>query len=422
VKVGQALRLLPDIDLAPPLQAALIASARTDADTWSGAAAYATLGTRDVSAGDVRETMARTLEIANRHLGEVWENYATAMERLDRNDGAGAVANLLHNGEMEQEIGRLAQAHGWYQVARSVAEELTDRHPEVETLLASGQLAVVLGFYENAARVFQRCLALAEAEADQLAAARAAKGLGDVAMRKGGWTGALAWYGRALKLIGAGDRDLTAEVHHARGELARRMGDLDAARHALTEARELSEELGDPRQIARVLATIGLVEGQGGNLPKAAASLLEALAWARRGTPDPSLEGFIRLQIARLHIEQRRFLEADEELRRVEGIAIATNQLRRLAHVYSLFGTTRGLQGDETGFVFFEQALQLASMLSQWPIVEARVRRDYAAFRQHLGAPQEARAHLQRAHEIFTQVGATADADRARAELAWLPS
>lgn len=421
MKVEQALRLLPDIDMAPPLQSALIASARADGDAWSGAAEYTTLGKRDVSASDVRAAMQQNLQEANRHFGDVWERYATALELLEKNDGAGAVNELLQNGESEQQFGRLAQASEWYHKARLLAEELPERQPEVDALIASGQLAVMLGYYDKAARAFQRGLALADAEDDTMAAARAAKGMGDVALRQAAWSGAQVWFARALKLVETtGDRELGAELHHSRGELARRMGDVEAARAALNIARDTFEHLGDARNMARVLTTQGLVEAQAADQARASACFLEALAWARRGPTDNSLQGFIRIQMAKLYLGQQRFLEAEEELRRVESMAISANHLRRLAHVYCLFGLSRGRQGDDTGFVFFEQALQLAHMLPQWPIVEARVRRDYASFRQQLGATAEAKAHLERALEIFVKLGATADANAVKAELAWL--
>lgn len=420
MKVEQALRLLPDIDLATQLQSVLIASARAEGNDWSGAAEYTTLGKRDVSASDVRAAMAQTLEATNRHFTDIAERWASAVEMMDQNDGSGAVTKLLENGESEQGFGRYTQASGWYNVARTVAEELSERQPEVDALIASGQLSIMLGYYDNAARAFQRGLALAESEEDQAASAQAAKGLGDVALRQASWNGANVWFTRALKLAeSTGDRDLAAEIHHSKGELARRKGDLPAAREELVIARDAFETLGEARNIARVLTTIGLVETQAGDQQKAAAAFLEALAWARRGATDDSLQGFIRLQIAKLYIAQQRFLEAEEELRRVESVAIRSYHLRRLAHVYSLFGISRGKQGDENGFIFFENALDVARRLPQWPIVEARVRRDYAAFRQQLGSPVEARAHLERALEIFTQVGATADANGVKAELAW---
>jgi tetratricopeptide (TPR) repeat protein len=421
VKVEQALRLLPDVDLASPLHSVLIASARPEGNDWSGSSEYATLGKRDVSASDVRAAMAQSLESANRHYGDLYERLATAMELLEKNDGPGAVTKFLENGESEQGFGRLEQADGWYHVARTVAEELDERQPEVDALIASGQLAVMAGYYEKAARAFQRGLALADAEEDRGASAQAAKGLGDVALRQASWNGAQVWFTRALKLAEMmADRDLTAEIHHSKGELARRMDDLPAARDELVIARDSFETLGEARNMARVLTTMGLVETQAGDQPKATAAFLEALAWARRApTTNQSLQAFIRLQIAKLYLGQQRYLEADEELRRVERIALDARHWSRLAHVYSLLGSSKGRQGDENGFIFFEEALKLARMLPQWPIVEARVRRDYAAFKQQLGSPVEARAHLERALEIFTQVGATADANGVKAELAW---
>jgi len=57
-----------------------------------------------------------------------------------------------------------------------------------------------------------------------------------------------------------------------------------------------------------------------------------------------------------------RLLEAEEEMRRAEQLAITSSQTRGLVRIYTLLGTLRGRQGDETGFVFFEQAIALFSL------------------------------------------------------------
>jgi tetratricopeptide (TPR) repeat protein len=410
--------MLPEIEGLAPLRALLLSSARTPDDDWGSGAPYRTIGRREAAPEVMRQTVADASASVQAHLGDLSERYIRALEHVDNQDTGAAVAALLENGRREQEAGRLVQARAWFQSARALAEGLKDRKPEVEAQLALGELALFLGFYEDAAREFQRALVLAEFEFDQASAIRAAKGLGDVAVERAAWTGAQAWYARALRLADATPHERwVAQLHHATAELSRRMGDLNAASVSVRVARERFEALGDGHEMARVLTTQALIEGQQGLAARASAALIEALAWVRSGTPDPGLEVFIRLHIARVHVDQRRYLEAEEELRRAEDLAIGANLLRRLAEIYSLLGAARGEQGDETAFVFFEQALEIARMLDRWPIAEAQVRYAYGRFRERLGSADEALAHFERAREIFESVGASAELERVRFDL-----
>jgi len=77
----------------------------------------------------------------------------------------------------------------------------------------------------------------------------------------------------------------------------------------------------------------------------------------------------------------------------------------------------RGRQLDETGFVFFEQAIELSRMLERSPAAVAQVYLEYGLFRERLGQRDEARAYLERAREIFGAVGDALDRDRVDAEL-----
>jgi tetratricopeptide (TPR) repeat protein len=418
VKVELALRILPEIEGLAPLRALLLSSARAPDDDWGSGAPYRTIGRREAAPEVMRQSVAEASASVRAHLGDLWERYISALEHIDNQDTGAAIAALLENGRREQEAGRLAQARAWFQSARTLAEGLQDRKPEIEAQLALGELALFLGFYEDAAREFQRALVLAESEFDQTSAIRAAKGLGDVAVERAAWTGARAWYARALRLADAMPHARwAAQLHHASAELARRMGDLNGASVSVRDARERFETFGDGHELARVLTTQGLIEGQQGLHARASAALVEALAWVRSSASDPGLEVFIRIHIARMHVEQRRYLEAEEELRRAEDIAIGANLLRRLAEIYSLLGTARGEQGDETAFVFFEQALEIARMLERWPIAEAQVRYEYGRFRERLGGADEAFAHFERAREIFESLGASAELERVRFDL-----
>jgi tetratricopeptide (TPR) repeat protein len=418
MKVEQALATMPDLEALAPLRALLVSSSTTRRNSWATSGQNLTVGKREVSLGEMRQRMAQGFAGITQHLSRIFELYVRSLECLEEGDAAAAAEQLLRAGTMEEGVGRLAQARAWFESALALAEGLSNRKPEVETLLSVGRLSTCLGAYDDAARQYQRAFILADGGLEQTAAIDACEGLGNVMIELAVWSGGHAWFSRGLRLAeSAGDQLRAGRLHLGLGELARRTGELTTASDELRWARERFEIIGDTREMARVLLTQGLVEHDLGISVRAASAYREALAWTHRGDPDPGLEVFIRLNFARLHVDEQRFLDAEEELRRAEQLAIAAGLMRRLAQIYSLFGRMRGLQGDESGFVFFEQAIQLARMLDRFPRVEAQVYHEYGVFKASMKQPDESRAYLERAREIFETVGASAELDRVNDEL-----
>lgn len=419
MRVEQALELLPDIEALVPLRALLFSSSRTDdRGVWGSAGPYLTVGKRDVSPVELRRQLNQAVRVVNDHVHKLFARYVDALEHQQAGDSGAAVADLLVAGRLEDRIGRLRQAEAWYVVALGIAAGLQDRRPEVETLGALGHLYLSLGRYEDSARHYQRALALAEAEFDQAGAITACLGLGVVALERGEWAGVQAWYSRGLRQAeAAGDAGLLGRIQHSLGELARRRGDPTAAGEHLRQARERLEAAGDEHEVARVLNTQGQVDAALGRGAAATAAYREALAWVRRGERDPGLEVSIRLNLARQHIDSGQMLEAEEEIRRAEQFAIAASLTGRLVQIYTLFGRLRGRQGDETGFVFFEQAMQLARHVQCAPLVEAQVFYEYGVFKEGLGQAEEARAYLEHARELLEATGGNAELERVKAEL-----
>jgi tetratricopeptide (TPR) repeat protein len=418
VKIEQALRVLPPLEALMPLRGLLLSSSPTQESMWSRSGQNLTIGKVDVAAAEMRQQLAPALRQIGAHLSTLFDAYVLALEGIERGDVADAVTHLLYAGEREAEVGRLPQAMRWYNSALELAEALPSRRPEVETLLAMGRLARDLGDYEHSARRCQRGLTLAEAEFDSVGAIDACLGLGIVAVEQGAWAGAQAWYARGLRIASeVGDERRIGHLHHGLGELARRKGDRTAAEEALRAARERFEALNDAREMSRVLTTQGLLEADVGSAVRAANMYREALAWTHRESPDAALEVFIRISFAKLHIEVGHFLEAEEELRRAEQLAIASHLIRRLVQIYTLFGRLRGLQGDESGFVFFEQSIQLARLLEGSPVAEAQAYHEYGMFRLMLREHDESLGYLERARELFELVGASAELERVKAEI-----
>jgi tetratricopeptide (TPR) repeat protein len=419
VRVEKALGLLPELEALAPLRALLVSISSPDKRAqWSSSGPYLTLGKRGLDPDEVRRRLPVILHQMTEHLQAVYTAYVEALECQQRDDGGGTVAALVQAGRLEETVGRLAPARAWYEVALGVSEALQNRRPEVESLRSLGRLSLALGRDTEGARYFQRALALAEAEADQTGAIAACRGLGDAALQQGEWVGAQAWYARGLRLAeAAGDTRAIGEVQHALGELARKQGDLTAAGDHLRHALECFEASGDTREMARALNTHGLVEASRGRDAAAVGAYREALAWARRRERDWDIEVSVRINLAHLHLEAGRLLEAEEELRRAEQVAIAASLPTRLVQIYVLLGTLRGRQGDETGFVFFEHAVELACNVARSPLLEAQAYYEYGLFQQGLGHQEEARAYLERAGERVQAAGGGPDVERVREEL-----
>jgi len=419
VRVEKALALLPEIEALGPLRALLVSISRPyERSLWSSSGPYLTLGKRGVQPEELRRRMPQAFHVITEHLQTLYRAYVEALECQQRADGAGAVAALVRAGHGEERVGRLSQARAWYDVALRVSQALQDRRPEVESLRSLGELFLRLGQYAEGARHFQRALAIAEAEFDQTGAIAACEGLGDAALAQSQWTGAQAWYARGLRLATAGgDQRQIGRLERHLGVLARHQGDLTVAGEHLRRARECFESGDAAEEMAGLLNTQGQLEAQLGRPQAASGAYREALAWLQRAPRDAGLEVTIRLNLAELHLEAGRFLDGEEEMRRAEQVAIAGNLTGRLVQIYTLMGKLRGRQLDETGFVFFEQAIELSRMLEPSPTTEAQVYVEYGLFRERLGQREEARAYLERARELYGSVGDAADRRRVEAEL-----
>lgn len=424
MRVEQALRLLPNLEALMPLRGLLLSSAHPDERVqWGSGGPYLTVGKRQVEPGELSRLLAPVLNRVAEHIATLCRAYIEALAHQERNDVPGAVGALLQAGRLEESVQRLPQAQAWYDVALSLAEELQDRAPEVETLLSLGHVCLALAKYAEGARHYQRALVLSEAEFDPASAVDASIGLGNAAFERAEWDGARAWYLRALRVAESGkDRRRLGRIEHRLGVLARRQGDLAAAGDRLRRAREHFEGLnGDAAlELARVLDAQGELDAALGRPVPAAGAFREALAWVRRDRHDAGVDVTIRLHLAELLLETGRWLEADEEMRRAEQVAITAHQTRGLVRIYTLLGTLRGRQGDETGFVFFEQAIALYRAFGGPPIDEATTYHAYGLFRQRCGTADEARAYLERARDIFRSLGVVAEVERVDAELSAL--
>ncbi|HEY6223387.1 MAG TPA: tetratricopeptide repeat protein [Gemmatimonadales bacterium] len=420
MKVEHALRLLPNLEVLGPLRARLLSISRADERSrWASAGPYLTVGKRAVEAAALREGIDPLIEQVTAHLRLLFRSVVDAIEAEEAGDTPKAIAALQRAGVFEVRAGRLKQAEAWYDAALALASELSDRGAELELLRLRGALGLMLGRYGAAARDCQRSLVLAEGEFNDGAVIAACEELGNIHRGMGESAGAQAWYERGLSLNG---------THGVRsgwlllrlGDLARERGDLLAATELLDRAREYMRAGADAAGMAQTLSAQGQVQIAQGHHAAALGAYREALVWARQGPEPANLEIEIRIRLSDLALESGRWLEAEADLRQAEQAALAHGLAPALVKIYTLLGRLSGRGGEETGFVFFEQALELCNALELDALIEADVCVAYGQFHAALGNVDLSRAYLERAAETYQARNQTVGAERVHRELSRL--
>lgn len=400
LRVEQALRLLPDVDALAPLRGFLISKSQARPSIEP----HGTVGKRTVQPSDLKEFIPQAVEAVMTHFTALYTAAVEALEAEQSGDVPGVVRALLPAGKREEDVGRYAQARAWYDQALRVAEGLRDRRPEIEALRHQGHLEMVRGQFEQGARLFQRSFTLADAEMDQAGAALACQGLGEVALAQARWQGAESWYNRGIAYA-EDDTIRTAYLQLGLGEVARCRGLLEISAERLGKARQLFETAAHAPGTVQTLNAWGLLEADLGRNNEAVAAWGDGLAELYRAGGDPKLEMSIRHNLCKLYLDWGRLAEAEDEVRKAEELAIVHNFAEPLARLYLIMGKLRGKQNDETGWVFFEKAIELCQGATPLPRLEADVYREYAQFRHELGEREEALAYLGRAREILLTFG-----------------
>ncbi|MCI0651195.1 MAG: hypothetical protein L0Z55_04870 [Planctomycetes bacterium] len=417
LRLEHAMRLLPDIEALAPLRA-LIASSSNALRFRDEAVAdpNGTIARRFVQPLDLRSHIPAASARLSEHFAKLYGAAVEVLEAEQRGDLTGTVAALLRGGEVEEhDVARSVHAFQWYAHALGVAETLRDRRPEIRALHRIGRLELGRSSVDAAARAFQRSLALAEAEMWEEGAALACLGLGECALAHAKWQGAEAWLTRGLRHAPP-NAEIAARITLALGEAARGNNDFDAARERLSGAAAMFQALGDRDGVVRTLHATARLAHATGRAGDAIEKLRLALAEGRRGGMGPALELMVRLGLGELHLDAGRLREAEDELRLSESLAISNHFTDALARLYVSFGKLRARQGDENGFVFFEQALALSRASALNPRLEADICLEYARFRVALAEHEEASVYFERARELFEQLGDDGTLRRIRTE------
>jgi tetratricopeptide (TPR) repeat protein len=152
--------------------------------------------------------------------------------------------------------GHLSEGRAWLE--RSLAGSGAPPAIVVKAMVEAGYHAYFAFDQNQATRWYGEALAISQTISDQVAAARALNGLGNVARQRGELDQAAAHYGEALTLARRlDDQRIIAQVLGNLGFLVARRGDLAESKALLEENLDLARRLGDRAHECATLSALG---------------------------------------------------------------------------------------------------------------------------------------------------------------------
>jgi tetratricopeptide (TPR) repeat protein len=400
--VERALALVPDHEDFLPLSDALIGASRVDADKlWARSGAYATVGKRVVDPARVEELVRVRLDRGQQRLREMFDLVLGAIREQQGGNPATAAEMLIRAGEMEEDDRRLDKAERIYRMALGISQDLREKEPHVLALRRLGRTARAAGRLEEAWNWYEQSYQLAADALDAEGQVIACQGLGNLCHDRGERDRARRWYEQGLELAAGLDQPgVDWPLYFNLSVLSMLEGDLPEAERLLDRGRERMEQAGAPGARMYWLNNRGAILLEHGDSAEAESVFREALEGA-----EGHWELTIRVNLGEALRAQARYLEAEDEARRAEEVAIVHRLVPDLIDVYNLLGAIARERCDEEGFVFYEQALRVCHERALPRKTEAAILHGYGQLHCACGRPEEGRGYLEAAHDIYRALG-----------------
>jgi tetratricopeptide (TPR) repeat protein len=418
--VEKLLRLLPDVDELELLRLTIIGAAVPDpGKTWESSSDVSTVDKRIVSADEVDRAVREAEEALRDHIASLYEGLRPVFRCFFEGREDEAVRQLVTLGEQLEGRGRLKAARECYSTALNLSFPLLDKAPQILALRRIGRVSLHLGDFVEAALHYERSAQLARDAGETRGEVVARTGYGNVLAWQGRWAEAERHYREALELLEAVDGEQVslerAQLFNNLGNIATWLERLDLAEQLLGQALSMVESLDSTVDLAIChLHRAHLRERQ-----ERFGDARQAYESALRLPIPHSLQSGVATDLAELCANEGHLTQAQEWGRVAEEHAIRAGSAYTLGRMYQARGNIARAIGDEDGFTFFEKALEIARDKG-YPFLEAETLTEYAELRRQTGGIEEAEAYLERARELFIQLGLTqnlARADRALAEI-----
>lgn len=377
---------------------------------WDSSSSYATVDKRLVSPDDVERSIREAEESLRQYVSTLYDGLRPVFRAFYEGRRDEAAQRLVSLGEQMEAMGRLKGARQCYRAALTLTFPLQDKAAQILALRRIARASLALGDFTDAAQHYERTAQLARDAGDLRGEVVARTGLANVLVWQGGWAEAEGRYRDALALAERGGMQLAQEVVpllYNLGMLATRLERPDEAEEWLGRALERALEDGSPVDVASCWINLAQLRERQGRF----ADAYQAYDRARALPVPPAFLSAIASDLAELCIRDGHVSRAQEWGRVAEEHAIASGSVYILGRMYQGRGNIARAQGDEDGFTFFEKALEIARDKG-YPVLEAETLADYADLRRQSGGAEEAVAYLERARELFTELGAMQDVAR----------
>jgi Flp pilus assembly protein TadD len=173
-------------------------------------------------------------------------------------------------------------------------------------------------------------------------------------------------------------------------------------------------ELDDPHGVLPVENGRAMLLVARGRLDEAEAAYRRSL----EGQGSPSLRGSVLVNLAECLLLKGSLREAEAAGRELERTAVVHRLAPLLPYVYRGLGAIARARGDDEGFVFYEQVLDLCRDGGYPPIELAVTQHDYALLEADHGRLESAAARLGEALDTYRRLGTRPETERAEADLA----
>ncbi|HEX6748371.1 MAG TPA: tetratricopeptide repeat protein [Longimicrobium sp.] len=417
--IEEILGLLPDLEELEVLRLRLVAAAvRDPGKEWDSSSAYTTIDKRIVTP----EVVERAVDEAERALHEFVTLLHAGLRPLLQSFFAGdhdqAARHLVSLGESLEASGRLMGARQCYRAALTISLPLVEKGAQILALRRIGRVAVSVGDFQEAVAYYERSADLARDSGDVHGEVVGRIGIGNVRMWQGRWNEAESCYHEALSLTEAAATGLTLE----RGQIYNNLGNLTTRQQRLEESEGWFESAFRVWDSLDSPVDLAICHHNHAHLREAQ----ERWDEARRGyetalkmSIPKVLRATIATDLAEWWLHEGHVTQADEWGRLAEEQAIAAGSPYTIGYMYQGRGNIARVLGDADGFTFFEKALEIAREKG-YPFLEAETLLDYAALRAQNDGGEEAAAYLERAREIFRELGAAGEVERVNRALAAL--
>jgi tetratricopeptide (TPR) repeat protein len=418
----QLLQFLPAIEELEVLRLRMIVAASPDpGKEWDSSSSYATIDKRLLTPERVEQSLDAAESALRDYVSMLHDGLRPAFRSYFAGDAEGAARHLLVLGEQHEAVGRARGAEQCYKAALMMSLPLPDKSLQVLALRRMGRVALSLAQLPEATSYYERSAELAHDSGDVRAEVAARTGVGNVRMYQGRWPDAERIYREALDLAQTVDSsEATLELgqlYNNLGSATTRTGELAESEQWLERALAVWGEVKSPIDEAVCLMNLGHLRENQERLAETQEAYEAAL-----GLPVPtSFKTLAAADLADIYLKEGYVTRAEEMARVAEEHAIAASSPYSLAYMYRNRGNLARARGHEDGFTFYEKALEIARAKG-YPSLEADTLADYAELRRVTGGVEEAEAYLERARDIFTQLGASQNAARVQRSLDGLRS